>query len=64
MRAMRWPTMTLRRWAIVIALAAVGFTLIARGDSPAVAVLALFGTLAVAFLTPVILVLFVFASRY
>ncbi len=55
--------MTLRRWAIVIAVAAVGFTLIARGDSHALAVFALFGTLAVILLAPVILLLLLLASR-
>ncbi|MHB1556274.1 MAG: hypothetical protein ACYC61_02220 [Isosphaeraceae bacterium] len=57
---MRRPRMTLRWWAIVIAVAAVDLTLVTPRDSHPLAMLALYANV---LLLPVILVLFVFAAR-
>jgi hypothetical protein len=62
-RAMRWPRMTMRRWAILIAVAAVDFTLIVQRASHPLATLAVFGTMAVVILLPAMLLLLALASQ-
>jgi hypothetical protein len=59
---MRLPRMTIRRGVIVIALAAIDFTLIFKGVSRPLALIAFFGTLFVIILLPVMLLLFTLAA--
>jgi hypothetical protein len=51
---MGMPRMTARRWMVLIALVAVGLTLIVQRASHPLATIAFFGTLAVVVLSPVI----------
>ncbi len=60
---MRLPRMTTRRWMVLIAVAAVDFTLIVQGASHPLSVLAFVGTIAVIILLPAMLLLLVLASR-
>jgi hypothetical protein len=60
---MRWPRMTTRRWTIVIAVAALDFTLIVQRASMPLSVLATFGTMAVVILSPAMLLLLALASE-
>jgi hypothetical protein len=59
---MRLPRMTIRRWVVLIAVAAVDLTLIEQTYSHAVSQLAFFGTGAVVFLSPVMLLLLMLAA--
>ncbi len=60
---MRWPRMTLRCWAILIAVAAVDFAMMMQGHSHPLSTLAFFGTIAVIILLPAMLLLLVLASQ-
>jgi hypothetical protein len=59
---MRLPRLTIRHWVVLIAVAAVDFTLLVQSASHPLAHLALFGTLFVVILSPVMLLLFVIAA--
>jgi hypothetical protein len=60
--AMRLPRMTIRRWIVLLAVATVGLTLIEQNYSHPVSQLAIFGTGAVALLSPVMLLLLMLAA--
>jgi len=59
---MRLPRMTIKRWMIVVAVAAVDFTLIVQGPSHPLSTLAFFGTIALIVLSPAMLLLVMLAS--
>jgi hypothetical protein len=56
------PRMTMRRWMVLLAVAAVDFALIVQRASHPLALLAFFGTLAVVMLSPVMLLLFLLST--
>jgi hypothetical protein len=55
--------MTLRRWAILTAVAAVDFAMMMQGHSHPLSTLAFFGTVGVVILLPAILLLLLLASE-
>ena len=59
---MRLPRMTIRRWVVVIAVAAIDFTLIVQEASHPLALIAFFGTLFMIILSPVTLLLLTLAA--
>ena len=59
---MRLPQMTIRRWIVLIAVAAVDLSLIEQKYSHAVSHPAFFGTGAFVFLSPVMLLLLMLAA--
>lgn len=59
---MRLPRMTLRRWLVVIAVAALDFAFIVQEASHPLAYLAFIGTIAVVILSNVMLLLFTLAT--
>ena len=59
---MRLPRMTIRRWIVLIAVAAVDLALIEQKYSHPVSHLAFFGTGAVVLLSPVMLLLLMLAA--
>jgi hypothetical protein len=59
---MRLPRMTPRRWMVLVAVVAINLTLIVQRASHPRATIALFGTLAVVALSPVMLLLLMLSA--